>query len=145
MENPASILNPNNPLVDSEEEDDDFEPGTMSVCSIMRVETPITNDGLFVTTRSGKGGNLNDSGVLDDVDVSLKRRAATVYEEMIKEDQIENERIRKKPKLQDVSFWCSFHWVEIQRTDDNGARRNRLLSVNRNETAREGSCIIQVH
>ena len=27
MADAASILNPNNPLLDSEEEDDDFEPG----------------------------------------------------------------------------------------------------------------------
>lgn len=81
--------------------------------SVMTVETPITNDGLFVTTRSGKGGNLNDSGVLDDVDVSLKRRAATVFEEMVKEDQLKNETLRKKPKLQDVSTLSSFHGVEI--------------------------------
>ena len=145
MENPASILNPNNPLVDSEEEDDDFEPGKMSLCSVMLVETPVTNDGLFVTTRSGKGGNLNDSGVLDDVDVSLKRRAATVFEEMVREEQMESERIRKKPKLQDVAIWGSFHWVEIQRTDDDEIRWNRLLSVDRGETAREGSDAIQVH
>ena len=110
MENSASILNPNNPLIDSEEEDDDFEPGKIVGSS---VETPVTHNGLFVTTRSGKGVNLNDSAVLDDVDASLKRRAATVFEEMVKEDQMESERIRKKPKLQDVVIWDSSHYVEI--------------------------------
>jgi singapore isolate B (sub-type 7) whole genome shotgun sequence assembly, scaffold_9 len=113
MENSASILNPNNPLIDSEEEDDDFEPGKIVGSSVMVVETPVTHNGLFVTTRSGKGGNLNDSAVLDDVDASLKRRAATVFEEMVKEDQMESERIRKKPKLQDVVIWDSSHYVEI--------------------------------
>ena len=145
MENPASILNPNNPLIDSEEEDDDFEPGKIAGRSVMVVETPVTNDGLFVTTRSGKGGNLNDSAVLDDVDVSLKRRAATLFEEMVKEDQMESERIRKKPKLQDVVIWSSFHTLEIQRTDDNGTQRNRLLPVDRGETARARSRAIQIH
>ena len=113
MENSASILNPNNPLIDSEGEDDDFEPGKIVGSSVMVVETPVTHNGLFVTTRSGKGGNLNDSAVLDDVDASLKRRAATVFEEMVKEDQMESERIRKKPKLQDVVIWDSSHYVEI--------------------------------
>ena len=111
----------------------------------MTVETPVTNDGLFVTTRSGKGGNLNDSGVLDDVDISLKRRAATLYEEMVKEDQMESERIRKRPKLQDVCSMVSFHSVEIQRAHDNGTGRNRLFPVDRGETTRAGSLIDQVH
>ena len=29
MSKPSDILNPDNPLLDSEEEDDDFEPGNM--------------------------------------------------------------------------------------------------------------------
>ena len=44
MENSASILNPNNPLIDSEEEDDDFEPGKVVGSSVMVVETPVTHN-----------------------------------------------------------------------------------------------------
>ena len=32
MSKPSDILNPDNPLLDSEEEDDDFEPGKILLC-----------------------------------------------------------------------------------------------------------------
>ena len=34
MADALDILNPNNPLLDSEEEDDDFEPGRHVICGI---------------------------------------------------------------------------------------------------------------
>ena len=34
MADALDILNPNNPLLDSEEEDDDFEPGIRVICGI---------------------------------------------------------------------------------------------------------------
>ena len=36
MSKPSDILNPENPLLDSEEEDDDFEPGIAELLLIVR-------------------------------------------------------------------------------------------------------------
>ena len=69
-------------------------------------EVPITNDGLFVTTRSGKGGDGDDLKEIEDVDISLKRKAASLFDEMMREDEKEDERLRKKQKLQNVGFCC---------------------------------------
>ena len=64
----------------------------------------MTNDGLFVTTRSGKGGTLDISNELEDGDPVLKRKVASIFEDMLREDEKENEILRKKPKLQNVSL-----------------------------------------
>ena len=69
-------------------------------------EVPVTNDGLFVTTRSGKGGDGDDPKEIEDVDISLKRKAASLFDEMMKEDEKEDERLRKKQKLQNVGVNC---------------------------------------
>lgn len=63
---------------------------------------PITNDGLFVRTRSGKGGDGDDYTEIEDVDVSLKRKAASLFEEMVRDYEKEDEVLRKKQKLQNV-------------------------------------------
>ena len=69
---------------------------------ILLEEVPVTNDGLFVKTRSGKGGDGDDSKEIEDVDISLKRKAASLFDELMKEDERENEKLRKKVKLQNV-------------------------------------------
>ena len=68
-------------------------------------EVPITNDGLFVKTRSGKGGDGDDFKEIEDVDISLKRKAASLFDEMIREDEKEDEMLRKKQKLQNVGIY----------------------------------------
>ena len=59
-----------------------------------------------MTTRSGKGGDGDDLKEIEDVDISLKRKAASLFDEMMREDEKEDERLRKKQKLQNVGFCC---------------------------------------
>ena len=66
-------------------------------------EAPITDDGLFVTTRSGKGGNQDQKTELEDVDVSLKRKAEQAFAELQREKERDEEIVRNKPKL---SYVC---------------------------------------
>ena len=68
----------------------------------------MTNDGLFVTTRSGKGGTLDFADALDDGDPVLKRKIASIFEDMLREDEKENEMLRKKPKVENVHSYSIF-------------------------------------
>ena len=63
----------------------------------------MTNDGLFVKTRSGKGGTDDAVTEIEDVDISLKRNAQRVFEEMQRQDEQELDAIRKKPRIVYVS------------------------------------------
>lgn len=63
----------------------------------------MTNDGLFVKTRSGKGGTDDAVTEIEDVDVSLKRNAQRMFEEMQRQEEQELDAIRKKPRIVYVS------------------------------------------
>lgn len=117
MSKPSDILNPDNPLLDSEEEDDDFEPGNLMIRSIIVIEVPITNDGLFVKTRSGKGGDGDNYSMIEDVDDSLKLKAKRMFEEMEREELNNEDGIRKKQRVDSVCLSILFH-IDIQRIDD---------------------------
>lgn len=73
-------------------------------CLQWSTEVPVTDDGLFVTTRSGKGGNQDQQTELDDVDVLLKRKAQQTFAELEREKEKDEEIIRSKPKLSYVDF-----------------------------------------
>lgn len=73
-------------------------------CLKWSTEVPVTDDGLFVTTRSGKGGNQDQQTELDDVDVLLKRKAQQTFAELEREKEKDEEIIRSKPKLSYVYF-----------------------------------------
>ena len=73
-------------------------------CLQWSTEGPVTDDGLFVTTRSGKGGNQDQQTELDDVDVLLKRKAQQTFAELEREKEKDEEIIRSKPKLSYVDF-----------------------------------------
>ena len=105
MSKPSDILNPDNPLLDSEEEDDDFEPGRKTCWKLIDIEVPITNDGLFVKTRSGKGGDGDVGGVIEDVDISLKRKAMSIFEDMQREEISNSNMLKKKPRIDSVGLF----------------------------------------
>lgn len=63
----------------------------------------MTNDGLFVKTRSGKGGTDDAVTEIEDVDISLKRNAQRIFEEMQRQEEQELDAIRKKPRIVYVS------------------------------------------
>ncbi len=63
----------------------------------------MTNDGLFVKTRSGKGGTDDAVTEIEDVDISLKRNAQRMFEEMQRQEEQELDAIRKKPRIVYVS------------------------------------------
>ena len=63
----------------------------------------MTNDGLFVKTRSGKGGTDDAVTEIEDVDISLKRKAQRMFEEMQRQEEQELDAIRKKPRIVYVS------------------------------------------
>lgn len=63
----------------------------------------MTNDGLFVKTRSGKGGTDDAVTEIEDVDISLKRNAQRMFEEMQRQEEQELDVIRKKPRIVYVS------------------------------------------
>ena len=63
----------------------------------------MTNDGLFVKTRSGKGGTDDAVTEIEDVDISLKRNAQRMFEEMQRQEDQELDAIRKKPRIVYVS------------------------------------------
>lgn len=63
----------------------------------------MTNDGLFVKTRSGKGGTDDAVTEIEDVDISLKRDAQRMFEEMQRQEEQELDAIRKKPRIVYVS------------------------------------------
>ena len=63
----------------------------------------MTNDGLFVKTRSGKGGTDDAVTEIEDVDISLKRNAQRMFEEMQRQEEQELDAIRKKRRIVYVS------------------------------------------
>lgn len=63
----------------------------------------MTNDGLFVKTRSGKGGTDDAVTEIEDVDISLKRNAQRMFEEIQRQEEQELDAIRKKPRIVYVS------------------------------------------
>ena len=63
----------------------------------------MTNAGLFVKTRSGKGGTDDAVTEIEDVDISLKRNAQRMFEEMQRQEEQELDAIRKKPRIVYVS------------------------------------------
>ena len=63
----------------------------------------MTNDGLFVKTRSGKGGTDDAVTVIEDVDISLKHNAQRMFEEMQRQEEQQLDAIRKKPRIVYVS------------------------------------------
>lgn len=63
----------------------------------------MTNDGLLVKTRSGKGGTDDAVTEIEDVDISLKRNAQRMFEEMQRQEEQELDAIRKKPRIVYVS------------------------------------------
>ena len=63
----------------------------------------MTNDGRFVKTRSGKGGTDDAVTEIEDVDISLKRNAQRMFEEMQRQEEQELDAIRKKPRIVYVS------------------------------------------
>lgn len=63
----------------------------------------MTNDGLFVKTRSGKGGTDDAVTEIEDVDISLKRNAQRMFEEMQRQEEQQLDAIRKKPRIVYVS------------------------------------------
>ena len=63
----------------------------------------MTNDGLFVKTRSGKGGTDDAVTEIEDVDISLKRNAQRMFEEMQRQEEQDLDAIRKKPRIVYVS------------------------------------------
>ena len=103
MSKPLDILNPEEPLLGSDDEDDDFEPG-VKWPTLWPLEVPISNDGLFVTTRSGKGGNQDVQTEIGDVDVSLRRKAQRMFDELIREEEKNNDDLRRKQKLDYVVY-----------------------------------------
>ena len=66
------------------------------------LEEPVTNDGLFVKTRSGKGGVDDSVTELGDVDASLKRK-----------EEKSLDTIRKKQRLVYVGSFYAIHGVGI--------------------------------
>ena len=77
------------------------------------VEEPVTNDGLFVKTRSGKGGTDDSITELGDVDASLKRNAQRAFEELQREEEQHLDTIRKKQRLVYVGAFCANNAVGI--------------------------------
>ena len=63
----------------------------------------MTNDGLFVKTRSGKGGTDEAVTEIEDVDISLKRNAQRMFEEMQRQEELELEAILKYALIDYVS------------------------------------------
>ena len=76
------------------------------VCIVLGecIEVPVTNDGMFVTLRSGKGGDGDKYKEIEEIDSSLKRRAMDVFEEMQREEMKYVEMIKKKPRIDSVCF-----------------------------------------
>ena len=68
------------------------------------IEVPVTNDGMFVTLRSGKGGDGDKYKEIEEIDSSLKRRAMNVFEEMQREEMQYEEMIKKRPRIDSVCF-----------------------------------------
>lgn len=77
------------------------------------IEEPVTNDGLFVKTRSGKGGMDDSVTELGDVDASLKRNAQKAFEDLQREEEKNLDTIRKKQRLINVGAFCVIHSVGI--------------------------------
>ena len=75
---------------------------------VILTEEQITNDGLFVTTRSGKGGDGDSANVIEDVDASLKRKARSIFEDMVREDNQNEEMLRKRQRIDSV---CVFIYL----------------------------------
>lgn len=77
------------------------------------LEEPVTNDGLFVKTRSGKGGVDDSVTELGDVDASLKRNAQMAFEELQREEEKSLDTIRKKQRLVYVGAFYAIYGVGI--------------------------------
>ena len=77
------------------------------------LEEPVTNDGLFVKTRSGKGGVDDSVTELGDVGASLKRNAQMAFEELQREEEKSLDTIRKKQRLVYVGSFYAIHGVGI--------------------------------
>ena len=75
---------------------------------VILIEEQIINDGLFVTTRSGKGGDGDSANVIEDVDASLKRKARSIFEDMVREDSQNEEMLRKRQRIDSV---CLFFFI----------------------------------
>ena len=71
-------------------------------------EAPVSDDGLFVTTRSGKGGTGPGHEEIKDVSPTLKRKAASAFEDMLREQEKEEEILRKKQRLQNVFLFYGY-------------------------------------
>lgn len=74
--------------LDSEEEDEDFE-----------IEGEIEDRGLYVHTRSGKGGDYDFEDEIEEISDDRKRIAQSLFDEMKKKDIESYESERKRPKI----------------------------------------------